>query len=90
MQISDLTAIAILGVLLLVIFLWLQRAPRKVPQAVRCQIAVDGTNVLFWRNETAQIPTLYTVLDRLRHEGFDPVVFLDASTRHHLGDKSLN
>lgn len=90
MQISNLTAMAVFGVLLLVLFLWLQRGPPKSPAASQRQIAVDGTNVLFWRNEKAQLATLQTVLKRLRHDGFDPVVFLDASSRHHLGDKSLN
>lgn len=90
MQISNLTAIAILGVVLLLVFLWLQRGPRPTVQPKRRQIAVDGTNVLFWRDEMAQLATLQIVLKRLRHDGFDPVVFLDASSRHHIGDKSLN
>lgn len=90
MQISNLTALAILGVVLLLVFLWLQRGPGKAPRSSKRQIAVDGTNVMFWRNETAQLATLQIVLKRLRHEGFDPVVFLDASSRHHVGDKSLN
>lgn len=90
MQISDLTVIAILGVVLLLVFLWLRRGPGQAAAPMPRQIAVDGTNVMFWRDETAQLATLQIVLNRLRHKGFDPVVFLDASSRHHVGDKSLN
>ena len=54
------------------------------------QIAVDGTNVLFWRDNAADLTTLGQVVRRLREEDFDPVVFLDASSRHHLGDRALN
>ncbi len=94
MQGIDWGAIAILGVLLLVVFVWIHRrpapAPRPAPVTPQRQIAVDGTNVMFWRDEVAQIATLKNVLKRLRREGYDPVVFLDASSRHHVGDKSLN
>ena len=87
---SDWGVIAVLGLLLLAVFLWLRRWPRISPAPSRQQIVVDGTNVMFWKDESAQISTLNTVLKRLRHEGYDPVVFLDASSRHHVGDKSLN
>ena len=81
---------AVLGVLLLVVFLWLRRGSRGADAPSQRQIVVDGTNVMFWKDEKAQISTLKTVLKRLRHEGFDPVVYLDASSRHHVGDTSLN
>lgn len=90
MQISGWIAVGILGVLLLVVLGRLRTRVRKVPAPAKRQIAVDGTNVLFWRDGVARLSTLKTVLTRLRRAGFDPVVFLDASSRHHLGDTSLN
>ena len=90
MQIPDVTAIVILGVFLFLGYFGLKRGRREASTSAKRQIAVDGTNVMFWRDETAQLSTLQVVLKRLGHEGFDPVVFLDASSRHHLGDKSLN
>ena len=90
MQIPDVTAIVILGVFLFLGYFGLKRGRREATTSAKRQIAVDGTNVMFWRDETAQLSTLQVVLKRLRHEGFDPVVFLDASSRHHLRDKSLN
>lgn len=66
------------------------KAPTKPAKPNRGQIAVDGTNVLFWDRERAKLPTLRRVIKALEVKGFDVVVFLDASTRHHLGDRSLN
>ncbi len=86
---TGLILLAVLAALLLIAFR--RRGRSKTPKAPKArQIAVDGTNVLFWKDEVALLSTLKKVVARLRHEGFDPVVFLDASSRHHLGDKSLN
>lgn len=53
------------------------------------QIVVDGTNVLFWEDETPKLETLRKVVRALEARKFEPVVFLDASTRHHLKDRTL-
>ena len=86
------TGLILLVFLLGVAVLFLARRGRRrtAPTRRKKQIAVDGTNVLFWKDEVARLPTLKRVVSRLQREGFDPVVFLDASSRHHLGDKSLN
>lgn len=52
-------------------------------------VVIDGTNVMFWDGE-ADLRTLRAVVDKLRTKNLSPFVFLDASSRHHLGDKSLN
>lgn len=52
-------------------------------------VVVDGTNVIYWDGE-ADLRTLRRVVDHLRAKNLMPHVFLDASTRHHLGDKSLD
>jgi hypothetical protein len=54
------------------------------------QIVIDGTNVLYWDGDGAQMATLRIVIDALKKKGRSPIVFLDASSRHHLGDKGLN
>ncbi len=90
MTTADWTAIAGLAVILALVFAFLQRGPRPRLEEARPQIAIDGTNVLFWRGDGAQLVTLRQVVDHLGQSGFDPVVFLDASSRHHIGDKSLN
>ena len=53
------------------------------------RIVIDGTNVMYWDGETAQLDTLRSVVDYLTQRDIAPIVFLDASSRHHLKDKSL-
>ncbi len=53
------------------------------------RIVIDGTNVMYWDGETAQLETLRSVVDYLKQRDISPIVFLDASSRHHLKDKSL-
>lgn len=54
------------------------------------QIVIDGTNVMYWDGENADLGTLRAVIDALRHRGFASYVFLDASSRYHLRDETLN
>lgn len=64
-------------------------APSKWQKYTGRQIVIDGTNVLYWDGETARLDTLRSVVDYLRQRDINPIVFLDASSRHHLKDKSL-
>ena len=89
MDLTGLVVFGLLGTLLAVLF-WRRRADKVPSHRAKRQIAVDGTNVLFWRDEVAQLATLQLVVRHLKQCGFDPVVFLDASSRHHIGDRSLN
>ncbi|NNE53910.1 MAG: hypothetical protein HKN30_16095 [Sulfitobacter sp.] len=53
------------------------------------EIVIDGTNVMYWDGE-ADLRVLRSVVDYLKAKEFAPYVFLDASSRHHLKDKSLD
>ena len=66
-----------------------ERGPSKAKPRVRGDIVIDGTNVLYWDGDP-DIRTLRDVVDQLMAKGLHPFVFLDASTRHHLGDTSLS
>ena len=66
-----------------------QNGPPKRSQQAGRRIVVDGTNVMYWDGETAQLDTLRSVVDYLMQRDINPIVFLDASSRHHLKDKSL-
>ena len=52
-------------------------------------VVIDGTNVMYWDGE-ADLLTLKSVIDHLKEKGWGVFVFLDASSRHHLGDRSLD
>lgn len=64
--------------------------PRKKPEQGQKEIVIDGTNVMYWEDNQPDLTTLRTVVAALMKRGYLPYVFLDASSRHHLRDKSLN
>ncbi|MEQ6249641.1 hypothetical protein ABMC89_12180 [Sulfitobacter sp. HNIBRBA3233] len=90
MQPTDWIAIAALGAVIVGALLLLQRRPKQGTARSARSIAVDGTNVMFWRDNIALVSTLKSVVRHLERSGFEPVVFLDASSRHHVGDRSLD
>jgi hypothetical protein len=68
-----------------------QRPAQKIDKTGHSgrRIVIDGTNVMYWDGETAQLDTLRSVVDYMVQRDIAPIVFLDASSRHHLKDKSL-
>lgn len=59
------------------------------PSKSSTRIVVDGTNVIYWDGD-ADLHSLVLVTDALCKRGLAPMIFLDASTRHHLQDPSLD
>lgn len=84
---------------LVLIGLLLSRRGRALPPATsaktrvhagnRRDIVIDGTNVLYWDGDAAELASLRLVVKALQERNYKPLVFLDASSRHHLQDKSL-
>lgn len=71
---------------------WVQ--PPAKPKASKSktgqqQVVVDGTNVIYW-NGDPDLDSLRIVVAALRKRGLTPMVFLDASTRHHLKQPDLD
>ena len=64
------------------------RAAKPLTNSGR-SVVIDGTNVMYWDGETTQLETLRSVVNYLRQRDINPIVFLDASSRHHLKNKSL-
>lgn len=52
-------------------------------------IVVDGSNVMFWADETARLDTVRAVIDRLSSAGFRPIVWFDANAGYRLADRYL-
>ncbi len=50
-------------------------------------ILVDGSNVMHWQNEVAQIATVRLVVDALEARGFHPGVVFDANVGYKIGDR---
>jgi hypothetical protein len=66
-------------------------APAPPPAPAGRPIIVDGSNVLYWRDNTPDLATLRAVLDHLTAQGYAPGVVFDANAgylitgryRHH-------
>ena len=52
-------------------------------------IAVDGSNVLYWQDETPSLQTVREVVDALKRRGMRPVVWFDANVGYLVGDRYL-
>ncbi len=75
-------ACAIAGMLFLVL-VFVRRA-RRAGQITPKWVVVDGSDVLYWKENTPQIDTVREVLDRLSASGFTPGVMFDANAGYLL------
>jgi hypothetical protein len=53
------------------------------------RIVLDGSNLLYWLDETPQLRSVQIVLDRVRAGGLVPVVWFDANVGYLIGDRWL-
>ncbi len=77
------SALASIGLLLCALFyrIWGKRASSK--QA----IVVDGSNVLYWKDETPRIEAVREVVDHLSRRGFTVGVVFDANAGYLISDR---
>lgn len=81
---SDLMLVA--GPMLLA-SLWLVIRARRAARADRPHIVVDGSNVLYWRDNTPRIETVREVVHHLTTLGFAPGVVFDANAGYLVAGK---
>jgi hypothetical protein len=65
--------------------------PRKTAprQAESRKVLVDGSNVAhFTEGNGPRLKNILLVLDKLRSEGFEPLIVADAALRHQIDDKA--
>jgi hypothetical protein len=79
------------GLLGAAVFLFVVGRPRKVLR----WIVVDGSNVMYWEDETPSLHTVRSVVAALRDEGLHPVVWFDANAGYltmgrYLGSDALS
>jgi hypothetical protein len=53
-------------------------------------VIVDGSNVMYWKDDTPQIETVREVLDHLAALGFSPGIVFDADAGHLLAGRYLH
>jgi hypothetical protein len=63
-------------------------APQSGPEGAGPIVLVDGSNVAHSsEGEQAILANIVAVCDKLREEGYDPVVVVDAALRHQIDDR---
>jgi hypothetical protein len=95
MVLSTVAGIVVVALALAVLFagfrLWssLRHRPAK-PAKSRNWILIDGSNVMHWQDNTAQLAPLLLVIEDLKARGFEPGVVFDANAGYKLFGKYLN
>lgn len=55
----------------------------------RARIVVDGSNVLHWRDGNPDLATVARVVEALKKQGLEPVVWFDANVGYKVGNRYL-
>jgi hypothetical protein len=71
----------VLGVIVLLVVRRLRPAPRW--------IVLDGSNVMFWREDTPRIETVRAVVEYLHKAGFRPIVWFDANLGYKVAGRHM-
>jgi hypothetical protein len=82
-----LLAPAALAALVLLLRRRLRRGPPPAPARPGRPIIVDGSNVLYWRDNTPDLATLRAVLDQLTAQGYAPGVVFDANAGYRVAGR---
>ena len=62
--------------------------PPASSSSTRCApVLVDGSNVMYWRDNTPRLDTLREVVARLEASGYAPSIVFDANAGYLLGGK---
>lgn len=64
--------------------------PLQPDPIVQNWVILDGSNVMYWRNNTPDIRTVREVVEYLTEKGFTPSVMFDANAGYLLSDKFRN
>ena len=73
--------------------LWLLQARQPAPPAPvdpAKQLVVDGSNVMYWRDNTPRLETVVELLDLLHGKGYTVGIIFDASAGHVLFGRYLD
>jgi hypothetical protein len=66
-----------------------ERATRPAPASATPVVLVDGSNVAHSsEGEQPLLANIVAVCDKLREEGYEPVVVVDAALRHQIDDRA--
>lgn len=75
------SAVAAIGLLLHRAISWVRT------RRARIWIVVDGSNVLYWQDETPRMTPLHALVDSLKARGFSPRILFDANAGYLVSDR---
>jgi len=69
-----------------------RRRPRRAQRPVqqRRWMVIDGSNVMFWEDETPSLSSVTAVVGEVRRAGLTPLVWFDANAGYKLADRYMN
>lgn len=69
-----------------------RRRPRRAQRPVqqRRWVVIDGSNVMFWEDETPSLSAVTAVVGEVRRAGLTPLVWFDANAGYKLADRYMN
>lgn len=53
-------------------------------------VVIDGSNVMFWQDETPSLTTVSAVVGEVQRAGLKPLVWFDANAGYKVGDRYMN
>lgn len=60
------------------------------PPDERRWVVIDGSNVMFWQNETPSLSAVSAVVGEVKKAGLTPLVWFDANAGYKVGDHYMN
>ena len=60
------------------------------PPDDRRWVVIDGSNVMFWQDETPSLSTVSAVVGEVQKAGLTPLVWFDANAGYKVGDRYMN
>jgi hypothetical protein len=67
-----------------------RRSGGGYPPDDRRWVVIDGSNVMFWQDETPSLSTVSAVVGEVRKAGLTPLVWFDANAGYKVGDRYMN
>ncbi|WP_353309299.1 hypothetical protein [Shimia sp. NS0008-38b] len=83
-------AASVASMLIVLLLTRRRKRPEAAPTSSADMLIVDGSNVMFWKENTPDIQTVQRLVDHLRNKGFKVGVIFDASAGHVLFQRYID
>lgn len=67
-----------------------RRRRRAAPPPEQKWVVIDGSNVMFWQDETPSLGTVSAVVGAVQQAGLKPLVWFDANAGYKVGGQYMN